>query len=289
MTIGLLVHNAERTMRETIESVLAQTYENFTLVLSDDASTDTSVQICRDYSAADSRVRVQAHAENLGGIGNFNSVVAGADDGYFVWLSDHDLWLPEYLDACVSALEARPDAVLCYTAQSTIDVAGTETAVSHEKFDTCGQNQKARFALTAWGVPANTACIYGVLRVGALRQLRSFPNIYPSAVAPDVLLLLQLAMLGEFLHIDRPLYQLRTLSDHHSTPRQYLARLRLTPRSRLDALRSFGRMVLLGVSDVWFYAGSWRKRAILVPTFLLAITRYEILLDDMLKAVGDRR
>jgi glycosyltransferase involved in cell wall biosynthesis len=288
VTVGLLVHNAEQTLRETVDSVLAQTHRNLTLLLSDDASTDSSLRICHEYEAADRRVRVQSHSTNVGGIDNFNSVVGAADRDYFVWMSDHDLWQPEYLEACVAALEQNHDAVLAYTAHLEIDLDGNARESRQGRLDTSGQNQKARFALTAWGVPANTACVYGVLRVSDLERVRSYPAVYPSAVGPDVLLLLELSLLGEFVHVDRPLYLLRWLSDSHVEAASYLERLRLTPRSRVDGIRAFLRMVRLGLLMINTQVRGPRRKLLLGATYLLSVTHYDWLLSDLV-TVGARR
>lgn len=240
VVVGLLVHNAERTLRRSIESVLAQTHQNLRLILSDDASTDSSRALCEEFAALDSRVRVQGHDTNIGGVANFNSVVGPASDGdYFAWLSDHDIWHPEYVETCLDALREHPDAVLCYTAMHEESLDGSLVRRIEQRLDTRGLGQLSRVVVAAWAVPANTGMIYGLMRTRMVMQSIDFPDLYPHTPAPDVLLLVELASLGEFLYVDQDLYTLMNLGAGHAAPEKYMARLRLVPANVWAALRIF--------------------------------------------------
>lgn len=243
VTVGMLTYNAERTLAASIESVLAQTHQDLVLVISDDASTDGTRQIAETYAARDPRIRLRPQQHNVGGITNFNSVVPlSAEAEYFVWFSDHDRWHPRFLEACVAALDARPEAVLSYPKMHEESLDGLRLGDVEAALDTRGLNQLARLVTAAWAVPANTGAIYGVMRSNVVVQLHAYPAIYPYTPAPDVLLLLELAALGEFLHVPEDLYTLLNLGTSHGSPERYLARLRLIPTNERDAAMVAWRM-----------------------------------------------
>lgn len=243
VTVGMLTYNAERTLAASIESVLTQTHQDLVLVISDDASTDGTRAMAETYAARDPRIRLRPQPHNVGGITNFNSVVPlSAETEYFVWFSDHDRWHPRFLEACVAALDARPEAVLSYPKMHEESLDGLRFDDVRAALDTRGLDQLARLVTAAWAVPANTGAIYGVMRSNLIVQLHAYPDIYPHTPAPDVFLLLELAALGEFLHIPEDLYTLLNLGVGHNSPERYLRRLRLIPRNEAHAAVIAGRM-----------------------------------------------
>lgn len=91
ISIGLPVYNGERFLKETLNSVLNQTYQNFELIISDNASTDLTQKICREYKAKDNRVRYIRQKINKGGINNFKNVLDAAKGKYFMWIAADDM------------------------------------------------------------------------------------------------------------------------------------------------------------------------------------------------------
>lgn len=125
VSVGLPVYNGERYLPKAIESILAQTYGNLELIISDNASTERTQEICRHYAERDARVRYYRRPVNVGAAPNFNRVFALAEASkYFKWAA-HDDWIaPKYLEECVKALEEDPDAVLCQSLVGIMDADG---------------------------------------------------------------------------------------------------------------------------------------------------------------------
>src|SRR5450759_3059115 len=115
VSIGLPVYNAERYLSRALDSLLAQDYPNVELIVSDNASVDGTEEICRSYAQRDARVHYDRADRNMGAIWNFNRVFELASGEYFMWTAHDDLRDRRYVSACVAALRARPDAVLCCT------------------------------------------------------------------------------------------------------------------------------------------------------------------------------
>jgi GT2 family glycosyltransferase len=108
VSIGMPVHNASRYLRNALDSLLAQDYANFEIVISDNASTDATEQICREYAEHDRRVLYHKVEQNMGAIWNFNNVFELAKGKYFMWAAYDDIRNPRCVSACVKALEAHP-------------------------------------------------------------------------------------------------------------------------------------------------------------------------------------
>ncbi len=124
VAIGLPVYNGARYVGEAIDSVLAQTYSDFELVISDNASSDATEEVCRDYAARDSRVRYHRAAENRGAAWNFNRTFELSDSEYFKWLAHDDVIGPRYLEHAIAVLERDPAVVLCHSRTGIIDGRG---------------------------------------------------------------------------------------------------------------------------------------------------------------------
>jgi glycosyltransferase involved in cell wall biosynthesis len=115
VTIGLPVYNGEPFVATAIEALLAQTFTDFELIISNNGSTDRTAEICGRYAARDPRIRLVNHEKNRGAIANFTFVREEARAEYFMWAAADDYWYPRFLERCVAELDAHPDACLCFT------------------------------------------------------------------------------------------------------------------------------------------------------------------------------
>jgi glycosyltransferase involved in cell wall biosynthesis len=86
------VYNGEKYIREALDSLLAQTFANFELTVSDNASTDGTDAICLEYAARGSRIRHVRQSESRGATANFHPVLDKAWGEYFMWAAASDRW-----------------------------------------------------------------------------------------------------------------------------------------------------------------------------------------------------
>jgi glycosyltransferase involved in cell wall biosynthesis len=149
VSIGMPVRNAERHLGEAIDSLLAQDYPNFELIISDNASSDRTESICRDYAGRDSRIAYHRSDQDRGAVWNFNQVFTLARGRYFMWAAHDDLRAPGYVSACVAALEDRPDAVLCCTGVEFIDGGGKPVALWTTMIRPTGATARSRMSAIA--------------------------------------------------------------------------------------------------------------------------------------------
>lgn len=194
VTVGLPVYNGANYVAQAIESLLAQTFTDFELIISDNASTDETEAICRGYAARDPRIRYYRQARNQGGMWNFNHLVGLARGTYFKWAAHDDLCAPTYLAQCVEILDRHPDVVWSYAQSAKIDPAGQQVTVDPEEgFGPCGliHSSQAGFPRAHHDAPAAhrrfqgvvlgaswAVDFFGVIRTDALRRTRLVPRCY---------------------------------------------------------------------------------------------------------------
>jgi glycosyltransferase involved in cell wall biosynthesis len=181
VSIGLPVYNGERYLALTIDSILAQTYQDFELIISDNCSTDRSEEICRQYAEQDSRVRFFPSEVNKGAAWNFRRVFELARGPYFRW--------------------APSDAVLCYPKTILIDGTGAVIKPYDDNLDLRSDSAVERYRMAANQIGLVNV-IYGLMRTERVSQTRLIRH-YPGA---DIIFLLELTLYGKFLEINRPLF-----------------------------------------------------------------------------------
>ena len=105
LSIGIPVRNGSKTIRKTLDSILNQTYKNFHVIISDNASNDDTAKICLEYSQLDSRIMFIQQNEDIGFFKNFPYLLQKSTTKYFIWLAADDYWESDFLKKNIDALE----------------------------------------------------------------------------------------------------------------------------------------------------------------------------------------
>jgi glycosyltransferase involved in cell wall biosynthesis len=169
VSIGLPVYNGERHLRQALDSMLAQTFEDFELIISDNASTDATEEICRTYAARDARIRYSRNATNVGAQLNHHRVFRLARGTYFKWAGHDDMLAPDFLRRCVAVLDNCPEVVLCFSRLAYIDDNGARMDRTTSQMHFCASTAHERLrAFFACDLVHQT--IYGLMRTDVLRQ-----------------------------------------------------------------------------------------------------------------------
>src|SRR5712664_3959481 len=134
VSIGMPVYNAERYIRPAMDSLLAQDYPNLEIIISDNASTDTTEQICKEYAERNCSIAYHRAEKNLGAIWNFNNAFGPRKGKDLLVAAFDDIRDPRYVSRCVFALESHPDAVLCCTNLNFIDETGQQVESSRRAY-----------------------------------------------------------------------------------------------------------------------------------------------------------
>ncbi len=200
VSIGMPLYNAERFLAGTLDSIVAQSFRDFELIISDNGSTDRTASICRDYASRDSRIRYFRHEVNRGAAWNHNYVLGLAQGEFFKWNAYDDSIAPAFLEKCVSVLDRTSEAVLCFS--------------KYVEVDSNGRHSSSRSALGMWLphpherfrqlIYPHSDCVevYGLVRLAVLRQT---PGIAPYA-ASDKALIVELALRGAFVDVPEVLF-----------------------------------------------------------------------------------
>jgi glycosyltransferase involved in cell wall biosynthesis len=204
LTIGVPVFNAERYLAEALDSLLAQTYRDFILILCDNCSTDRTPEICQGYAARDPRVRYHRNDHNLGAAKNFNLVFERSSTSYFKWAPYDDRLEPEFLSRCIEVLETNPSVVLCYSKAKIIDENGDLEGDYDPGPDTSSLKPQGRFRNLLLR-PEYAIQQMGVIRSDVLRRT-ALHGSFPSS---DEVLLAELSLLGAFREVADRLYLYR--------------------------------------------------------------------------------
>lgn len=225
LSIGLPVYNGERYLAEILDCFLTQTFQDFEIIVCDNASNDQTAAICRAFRERDPRVRYHRNAKNLGAIPNFNKVFELSTTPLFKWIAHDDLYHPRYLESCVRILDENPDVILAHSRTTFVDDRGepfpVDPATGCYVDPRTGITQTADSPMVAdspvaisrfWQVLSG-ACwgthMFGVIRREALRRTRLIPNFSGG----DRAMLAELALLGRFQCSNEVLFSKRFHED----------------------------------------------------------------------------
>jgi len=201
LTVGLPVFNGAPFLEATVESVLGQSFRDFELLISDNASTDETEAIGRAVAAADPRVTYRRNVTNLGLVRNLNLLVPYARGRLFKWAAADDILRPGYLERCVATIDAAPDVVLAYPQTEFVDADGAALDLDDPGWHLVSDDPSERL-LYAIRAEQFVNAILGVIRIDALRRTRL---IAPYA-GGDYRLLAELSVMGKFVEIPERLY-----------------------------------------------------------------------------------
>lgn len=214
--LGLTVFNGERYLAEALDSALAQSFGDFTLFISDNASTDGTADICQRYMSLDRRIQYGRNPRNVGAGPNFNLAFRRCTAPFYKWMAHDDVLDPAFLQRCIEALRGDDSVVLAHTALRLLDDEGevlTEDARGkiidrqgnrHHNREPLHLAEGDRPALRhAEALRRMNWCtaLFGVVRSHALRRT----NLLGSYYEADRILLAELALLGRFRQIEEPL------------------------------------------------------------------------------------
>jgi glycosyltransferase involved in cell wall biosynthesis len=204
VTIGVPVFNGARYLEEALRSILNQTYRDFELLISDNASTDATEAICRGYAAADARIKYFRNERNLGAAANYNRVIHLARGRYFRHAAHDDVLAPTNIERCVEVLDAQPDVVLVYPRMIMIDADGRQIDTREHSLELGEARPSERFASYAYRCDEGSMCdpVFGLFRTSALRET----NLLGAYISADMILLGEIALRGRIVEVPEYLF-----------------------------------------------------------------------------------
>lgn len=256
VSIGLPVHNGTRYLAQAVDSLLGQTLGDFELIISDNASTDRTAEMCQEYAARDARIRYFRQPFNIGAPRNWNFVALQARGRYFKWASANDFCDPRMLEKCVAVLNADPTTVLCHGRTCIVDEETCEHRPFAHDFAALHPRPSKRFNTVRRSLVLNNAQ-NGVIRLNVLRRT-PLDRPYPHG---DLVLMAELALHGRFILLPEILFYRRmgpTTSSMRLSPTDLQAFFERgsTPRPWLDRWR---RRIDYFTTVLRAPIGSWEK------------------------------
>lgn len=202
VSLAMPVYNGANYIRVAIASCLNQDFSDFELIITDNASSDATEEICREFESLDSRVRYIRNRDNLGAAPNYNLGFKLARGQYFKWCAHDDFISRDFLSATVAALEATPDATLAFTRTQCVDEAGALLDMVGNESAAIGVADPARRFALALRQMGTCYAIFGLFRADALRKSSLHRPYYGS----DRALLAEMALLGAFVRTEKGLF-----------------------------------------------------------------------------------
>jgi glycosyltransferase involved in cell wall biosynthesis len=201
VSVGMPVYNSERYVAQAIESHLRQTFTDFELIISDNASTDRSGEICRSFADKDPRIKYHRFAENIGAAGNFRQCFQLAQGEYFRWTPSDDLVGPDLLKLCFEVLDRDPSVVLAYGQTTLIDDEGRILREHDENLHVMADRPSGRFQEVQSRLRLCNIH-YGLMRREVLRKTGLIRNY----AGGDIPLILELSLYGKFYEVSQHLF-----------------------------------------------------------------------------------
>lgn len=223
LSIGLPVYNGENYLAEALDSLLGQTFGDFELIVSDNASTDGTQDVARRYAGRDERVHYVRQPVNRGAGWNFSETFRLARGEYFKWAAHDDLCAPEFLQRCVERLDDDPSLVLCFSRSAVIDSCGElvsddatggscqmgfqgiSAAGEARRVALCGSPRAHERYLGVLVYSQRCYEVFGVVRGSAMRRT----GLHRPYNGGEKVFLAELSLLGRFAEIDDALFYSR--------------------------------------------------------------------------------
>lgn len=203
VSIALPIRNGEHKLAEVVKSVLAQDHENVEFVISDNASTDATEEICREFARADLRISYHRHPENVGLFNNFNATIRLAKGRFFRWIGHDDTLEPTYVSQCLAAFREDEQRVLVSTQIAYLDADGSAQSAAYHGTGLASHDPVLRLREMLRLLNESYLLIdplYSLIRRDVLQALPR-RNIYNE----DQVLACRLAMAGPWGHVNEVL------------------------------------------------------------------------------------
>jgi glycosyltransferase involved in cell wall biosynthesis len=194
--------NAEDFIERTLNSLAAQTYPNFQVLISVDSSTDSTVDLCTRFAATDERFKVITQSRRLGWIGNVNELLQRADARYCVFAFHDDVLEPTFLSELAAALQANPAAVLAFSDVDRTYLDGSMDVVSYcnPYSDPLARTQSILRMEGEWWVPHR-----GLFHTSIGKKIGGLRKHLAGEFSADQPWLVHLSLYGAFVRVPKVL------------------------------------------------------------------------------------
>lgn len=221
LTICMPLYNEGRYLDETLTSLTNQTYRDFVIIASDNASTDDTLAIVRRHAAKDKRIITISCSQNIGAINNWRMLQSHVQSRFTMFAAGHDRYAPRFVEACLEPMLNDPFAddeppsarneqqiALVYANGLSFNDAGLTRPLNHDGvLDTRGMGRLQRVHTVAWFLKCCYQ-MYGIMRSRFLKEI-----YYRPVIGPDNLMMIELAFWGNIAYVPESLFYWRQTGD----------------------------------------------------------------------------
>ena len=247
LSIGLPVYNGEDLLPAALDALLGQSFVDFELIISDNASTDDTEAVCRRYAEQDSRIRYIRQPHNIGMVANHNYLVGLARGEFFKWASHDDLYARAFLKRCVDALDEHPEASLAHAWCVLMDEAAKPVQLLTYPIGTASPRAPERFRSMLFDGKGDWT--YAMFRTEILRKT----PLHGTYHGGDRTLIAEFSLHGTLHQVPEWMFFRRDHPNRHQSAREWSAGFdpRRANRLRHPAIRLYGEYVWGFASAVW--------------------------------------
>jgi glycosyltransferase involved in cell wall biosynthesis/Tfp pilus assembly protein PilF len=222
ISIGFTVYNGGESSRKAIESILAQDFKDFELIISDNASTDNTSDICREYARLDNRIRYERRPENIGMKKNMLHVLGAARGKYFMFMQHDNRHDPRFLSACLERYKNDGDSIVLVYPQTRVYSQGIYKGIIQDNLEADGNDPITRFRRIIYNLDMCNAML-GLFRKEAITRTSSLnADLYRGG---DHLFLAELALLGKIIQIPDVLFSRGFNRNYQASPEEINTKL----------------------------------------------------------------
>lgn len=217
VSIGVAIYNEEKFLVSALESLVSQDYPNIEIIISDNASTDATQEICTSFASRYPSIHYYRSEINHGAFQNACTVIEKSQGRYFMYAAGHDLWDSTFISKAVSVMEGDPEVVLCYSRAIRIDENGTRLGLGKNCWDLRDMRLADRITYLVNNISGGDPC-YGLIR---LHIIKKFVETYRTFVwGHDQVMLAYFASCGTIAHLPEPLFSWRMTDNENVEDRK---------------------------------------------------------------------
>lgn len=237
VSIGMPVYNGEEFLRQALDSLLSQSYKNFELIISDNASLDDTPKICEEYIAKDRRIRYVRQIRQIGGVNNFEFVLKQTRGEYFMWAAHDDVWDSRFIEECIERFSTNKGVIMVFSNFAKINKFGDITEVyTPQNFFPFEKDiyQRLKRYLLFWCRDGKANLMYGLW---VRKELIQVPLFSSPSWGSDMNFVFRALSRGRFGLVDKMLFSKRVVS-HSFSKRPFPIRVFIALLSRVEILLS---------------------------------------------------
>ena len=217
LSIGLPVYNGEKFLQNRLDGILSQTFSDFELIISDNASTDSTADICKEYALKDNRILYIRQENNIGPFNNGKFVLDKAQNEYFVFAAVDDLWKPTFLEKNIKVLDSDDNVVGSISRCSRYGPYIEDFSIFPEDSFNIRFYKKIRRYFRKYGSVSATGSYDKRIRsflkslsgqnIYSVFRTNHFKNVFPieHIIAIDAIIILKILKFGEIHLVDEDL------------------------------------------------------------------------------------